>query len=739
MFVAVIMENFELTEEEILVKQEKQWLLKQVELNRITESETLEVEEKPAPDDTSLGMLGPDNYLRKFFQAFTQHPIFEGIVIMVIVASSISIAVEGPPHARYLRDRPDTRFGLRVTNEIVFWFFWFECLSKIVAMGFYGTPDAYIKQGWCRLDFFVVISCTVDYIMELSGLGSHQWVRVLRVVRPLRLIKQNEGLRIVVMTLYNCIPTVAAVLAVSALFWLTFALLGMGLFMGKFYSCHADRAGMVELSKIECLQQGGTWENPPYSFDDLLASMRTLFICSTLEGWVDIMHSGMDTTEVDMAPILNNSYSHFVFFVIFTVLGSFFVTNLFIGVLVNVFRESSGSALLTEAQQHWKLGVMLARRTTRPQKEPLAGTSGVRATIFKIVQAQAFDIVIGVLIVLNVIVIVSEHFPQSAELTSASVWCNFVFLVLFTCEIILQLLALGPVVYFKDTFARIDAVVIGVSWVGMVMETTVAIQAFRSLRILRVMLLLKASDTLQQLTYTLVLSIIPSINLCILLSLVIFMYGIVGMQVFGQLPFDEFVNKNDNFDHIFSSCKFLFQIATGQDFMRLVYELEATVPDASIHPFIFICSFYIILQWVCMNVFVAVLLECFEDNFVIDTMELSQDDIDEFAEHFLGLAGGENAKEGIGYGKMEELTIMLAEAHNPLGNIVDRELYWQNRVMFELDLHLEATPGETNAKRFDKSFRIHFHDLLLVLVLLSQVGEGVVLSFTADSLQPFIY
>ena len=149
------------------------------------------------------------------------------------------------------------------------------------------------------------------------------------------------------------------------------------------------------------------------------------------------------------------------------------------------------------------------------------------------------------------------------------------------------------------------------------METAVAVQAFRSLRILRVMLLLRASDTLQQLTYTLALSIIPSINLCILLSLLIFMYGIVGMQAFGQLPFDEFVNKNDNFDDIFSSCRFLFQIATGQDFMRLVYELEAAVPDASVHPFLFISSFYIVIQWVCMNVFVAVLLECFEDNFVI--------------------------------------------------------------------------------------------------------------------------
>jgi hypothetical protein len=97
------------------------------------------------------------------------------------------------------------------------------------------------------------------------------------------------------------------------LFWLTFALLGMGLFMGKFYSCSGGDEAMAELSKIECLAQGGTWSNPPYSFDNIGESMRTLFICSTLEGWVDIMHAAMDVSEVDEAPILNNGYGNFVF------------------------------------------------------------------------------------------------------------------------------------------------------------------------------------------------------------------------------------------------------------------------------------------------------------------------------------------------------------------------------------------------------------------------------------------
>lgn len=43
----------------------------------------------------------------------------------------------------------------------------------------------------------------------------------------------------------------------------------------------------------------GTWRNARPNFDNLGVSMLTLFEVSTLEGWVDIMHSCMDATNFD--------------------------------------------------------------------------------------------------------------------------------------------------------------------------------------------------------------------------------------------------------------------------------------------------------------------------------------------------------------------------------------------------------------------------------------------------------
>jgi hypothetical protein len=145
------------------------------------------------------------------------------------------------------------------------------------------------------------------------------------------------------------------------------------------------------------------------------------------------------------------------------VLGSFFVTNLFIGVLVNVFKDSSGSALLTSSQQHWKLGHLLARKTTPLTKVAPRGAQGLQVTMFAIATHKATDVIIGVLICLNVIVIVSEHFPQSQEATNTAALVNFIFLVCFTGEMGLKMFAFGPKAYFKDGWSRLDATIIGFS------------------------------------------------------------------------------------------------------------------------------------------------------------------------------------------------------------------------------------------------------------------------------------
>jgi len=58
-----------------------------------------------------------------------------------------------------------------------------------------------------------------------------------------------------------------------------------------------------------------------------------LFVVASLEGWPDIMIATVDATGVDKGPEIEASVVYSVFYMIFILIGSFFLLNFFIGVL----------------------------------------------------------------------------------------------------------------------------------------------------------------------------------------------------------------------------------------------------------------------------------------------------------------------------------------------------------------------------------------------------------------------
>ena len=51
------------------------------------------------------------------------------------------------------------------------------------------------------------------------------------------------------------------------------------------------------------------------------------------------MRAGVDSTDIDLQPIRDNSFVYYIFFVIFIVFGAFFTLNLFIGVIIDNFNR----------------------------------------------------------------------------------------------------------------------------------------------------------------------------------------------------------------------------------------------------------------------------------------------------------------------------------------------------------------------------------------------------------------
>jgi|EP01049_Picozoa_sp_SAG25_P007448 hypothetical protein len=113
------------------------------------------------------------------------------------------------------------------------------------------------------------------------------------------------------------------------------------------------------------------WDNRPYNFDTTGNAMMALFTLSTLAGWTDIMEAGMDKAGIGYQPAPFKAFWFCTFFLFYVMIMAFFVTNLFIGVLIDFISTQDGSALLTGDQQKM-VDTMKYSTMHRPELHPHA-------------------------------------------------------------------------------------------------------------------------------------------------------------------------------------------------------------------------------------------------------------------------------------------------------------------------------------------------------------------------------
>lgn len=120
-----------------------------------------------------------------------------------------------------------------------------EMLIKIMALGLFGTSDAYLKGGWNRLDGMVVATSWIYLVAQIDELRILRVLRLVRAIRPLRAIQHLPALRLVCNSLIASADTIGHTMLVSATFMLVFAILGVQLFSGTFYRCSLGEGAQV--------------------------------------------------------------------------------------------------------------------------------------------------------------------------------------------------------------------------------------------------------------------------------------------------------------------------------------------------------------------------------------------------------------------------------------------------------------------------------------------------------------
>ena len=349
----------------------------------------------------SLWLFPPGNKLRQLMIRTVTHKRFEAFIISLIVISSILLAIDSP----HIKDKgfKDALAGL---DTLFVALFTIEAAMKIIAMGAWGQ-GAYFWNGWNILDFTIVI---IGIVLQAAGddpkLSALKALRTFRALRPLRVASRSESMKVVVNALFLTLPPISNVLLVCFLFYLIFGILGVNLFGGTFWHCaDADSGEIIDVRAIlpesqwsivdeawcKVGQQTISWPEgiPPYTintewvnldtnFDNIAHSILTLFEMASLEMWLTVIYAGVDARGVGLQPHYDNNPYICIFFVLFIIVGAFFVLNLFVGVTIDKFNEMKEkqdvqSVFLTQDQMDWAAAQKLisqskpVKKTSRPE------------------------------------------------------------------------------------------------------------------------------------------------------------------------------------------------------------------------------------------------------------------------------------------------------------------------------------------------------------------------------------
>ncbi|XP_053707243.1 voltage-dependent T-type calcium channel subunit alpha-1I isoform X1 [Synchiropus splendidus] len=594
-------------------------------------------------EDWSIFLFSPQNKFRQMCQSIIAHKLFDYVVLVFIFSNCITVALERPKiHQGSLE-----RIFLTISNYIFTAIFVGEMTLKVVSMGLYMGEQAYLRSSWNILDGFLVFVSLIDIVVSMAGgakiLGVLRVLRLLRTLRPLRVISRAPGLKLVVETLITSLKPIGNIVLICCAFFIIFGILGVQLFKGKFFYCFGLDIKNIT-NKSDCLQANYKWVHHKYNFDNLGQALMSLFVLASKDGWVNIMYHGLDAVGVDQQPVTNNNPWMLLYFISFLLIVSFFVLNMFVGVVVENFHKCRQHQEVEEAKRREeKRQRRMEKKRRKAQKLPYyASYSHVRLMIHTLCTNHYLDLIITFIICINVITMSLEHYNQPRSLDLALKYCNYFFTSTFVLESILKLIAFGFRRFFKDRWNQLDLAIVLLSVMGITLEeieisaalpiNPTIIRIMRVLRIARVLKLLKMATGMRALLDTVVQALPQVGNLGLLFMLLFFIYAALGVELFGELVCNadypcEGMSRHATFENFGMAFLTLFQVSTGDNWNGIMKDtLRECPPDHGtdidyacnpslqfISPMYFV-SFVLTAQFVLINVVVAVLMKHLDDS-----------------------------------------------------------------------------------------------------------------------------
>nr|DAA34931.1 TPA_inf: voltage-dependent sodium channel SCN2A [Anolis carolinensis] len=250
----------------------------------------------------------------------------------------------------------------------------------------------------------------------------------------------------------------------------------------------------------------------------------------------------------------------------------------------------------------------------------------VKHVVNLIVMDPFVDLAITICIVLNTLFMAMEHYPMTPQFNNVLSVGNLVFTGIFTAEMFLKLIAMDPYYYFQEGWNIFDGIIVSLSLMELGLANVEGLSVLRSFRLLRVFKLAKSWPTLNMLIKIIGNSVGALGNLTLVLAIIVFIFAVVGMQLFGK-SYKECVCKISNdcelprwhMNDFFHSFLIVFRVLCGEWIETMWDCMEVAGQTMCLTVFMMVM---VIGNLVVLNLFLALLLSSFSS----DNLAATDDD-----------------------------------------------------------------------------------------------------------------
>ena len=291
------------------------------------------------------------------------------------------------------------------------------------------------------------------------------------------------------------------------------------------------------------MDYGGEWTNSGSNFDDIGQALKSMFQLMTSENWTDLLFSSMASTNQNQMPKPNSKPLSIIYYIFALLIGSQFILNMFVSVVISTFfreKETLNRNTLLTKLEHDYVDACMQCYSVSPIRKYQSNGNKLKDKIHQIAVARSFENFIFCCICFNVILLTLSWYGNSQRQNKIIENINKSLLGVYILELVIKILAYG-FAYFREGWNLLDFSVVMAAVIELLLEEfsnhngSATLAIIRCFRIVRVMKLIRNFKEMRRFMMTFIVSLPALINVGSLLFLFLYIYAVLGMNLFATI------------------------------------------------------------------------------------------------------------------------------------------------------------------------------------------------------------